>query len=76
MISCIETMNIQAYIIVVVAVVTITMIIITACLSRCATSWKVAGSNPDEITRFFFFALCFQPHYGRGVDSASDRNEY
>jgi hypothetical protein len=31
-----------------------------------ATTRQVAGSIPDEV----------QPHYGPGVDSASDRNEY
>jgi hypothetical protein len=37
---------------------------------------KVAGSIPDEVTGFFQLAESFQPHYGPGVDSASNRNEY
>jgi hypothetical protein len=41
-----------------------------------ATSRKVAGSSPDEIIGFFQFAESFQPHYGPGVDAASNRNEY
>jgi hypothetical protein len=31
---------------------------------------------PDEVDFFFQFTQFFQPHYGPGVDSASDRNEY
>jgi hypothetical protein len=34
------------------------------------------GSVPDEVTGFFQIAQSFQPHYGPGVDSASNRNEY
>jgi hypothetical protein len=37
----------------------------------------VAVSVPDEITGFFFsIDQSFQPHYGPGADSASNRNEY
>jgi len=35
-------------------------------LRCCATNQKVAGSNPDGI----------RSHYGPGVDTASNRNEY
>jgi hypothetical protein len=31
---------------------------------------------PMGFIGFFQFTLFFQPHYGHGVDSASDRNEY
>jgi hypothetical protein len=31
---------------------------------------------PDEIIVFLQFTYSFQPHYGPGVDSASNRNEY
>jgi hypothetical protein len=41
-----------------------------------ATSRKVAGSIPDEVTVFFQFTQSFQPHYGPAVDSASSRKEY
>jgi hypothetical protein len=41
-------------------------------LRYCATSRKVAGSIPDDITGIFHSL----PHYGLGVDSVSDRNEY
>jgi hypothetical protein len=44
-------------------------------LGHYATSWKVAGSSPDEVD-FFRFKWSFQPHYGPGVDSASNKNEY
>jgi hypothetical protein len=40
-----------------------------------ATSRKVAGSSPDVVD-FFQFTKSFQPHYGPGVDSVSNRNEY
>jgi hypothetical protein len=39
-------------------------------------SWKVSGSIPDGITGIFLLTETFQPHYGPGVDSASNRNEY
>jgi hypothetical protein len=34
------------------------------------------GSSPDELDFFFQFTLAFQKHYGPGVNSASNRNEY
>ena len=37
---------------------------------RCATNRKVAGSIPAGVIK------CFRSHYGPGVDSASNRNEY
>jgi hypothetical protein len=40
-------------------------------LRQYATSRKVTGSSPDVVD---FFNL--PPHYGPGVDSASNRNEY
>jgi hypothetical protein len=36
---------------------------------------KVASSIPDEVIGLSI-DLTFQPHYGPGVGSASDRNEY
>jgi len=39
-------------------------------LAHCATSRKVAGSIPDGVIE------SFRPHYGPGVGSASNRNEY
>jgi hypothetical protein len=38
-------------------------------LRYCATNRKVAGSIPDGVFGIFH-------HYGAGVDSASNRNEY
>jgi hypothetical protein len=43
-----------------------------SCLRHYARSWKVAVSIADEVLGFFQFQL----HYGPGVDSASNRNEY
>ena len=42
-------------------------------LRHCATSRKVAGSIPDFVIGIF---LWHNPHYGPGVESASNRNEY
>jgi hypothetical protein len=41
-----------------------------------ATSWKVAGSIPDEIIGFFSIDIILATALGPGVDSASNRNEY
>jgi hypothetical protein len=50
---------------------------LVAWLRHCAASRKVAGSIPDEDIGFFFqVTLSFQSHYGPGIDSASNRNEY
>ena len=43
---------------------------------HCATSQKVAGSIPDVVTRIFRWHNPFRPHYGPGVGSASNRNEF
>jgi len=45
-------------------------------LRRCATNWKVAGSIPAVVTGFFIDIKSFRLHYGPGVNSASNRNEY
>ena len=45
-------------------------------LRRFATNWKVAGSNPAGVSGFFIDIRSFRSHYGPGVDSASNRNEY
>jgi len=39
-------------------------------LRCCSTNPKVAGSIPDSDIK------SFRPHYGPGVDSASNKNEY
>jgi hypothetical protein len=36
---------------------------------------RVTGSVPNGVTGIFHW-LSFRPHYGPGVDSATDRNEY
>ena len=46
------------------------------CLRCCATNRKVAGSIPAIVSGFFIDIKSFRSHYGPGVDSASDRNEY
>ena len=48
---------------------------VAQCLRCCATNRKVAGSIP-AVTGFFIDIKSFRSHYGPGVDSASNRNEY
>jgi len=44
---------------------------------RCsATIRKIAGSIPAGVSGFFIDINSFRSHYGPGVDSASNRNEY
>ena len=45
-------------------------------LRCCATNRKVAGSIPADVSGFFIDIKSFRSHYGPGVDSASNRNEY
>jgi len=45
-------------------------------LRRCATNRKVAGSIPAGVGGFFVDIKSFRSHYGPGVDSAYNRNEY
>jgi hypothetical protein len=45
-------------------------------LRCCATNRKVAGSNPASVSGFFTDIKFFRSHYGPGVHSASNRNEY
>jgi len=45
-------------------------------LRCCATYRKVAGSIPVVVSVFFIDIKSFRSHYGPGVDSASNRNEY
>ena len=45
-------------------------------LRCCTTNRKVAGSIPSSVSGFFFEIKSFRSHYGPGVDSASNRNEY
>ena len=45
-------------------------------LRCCATNRKVAGSIPDGVIEFFIDIKFFRSHYGLGVDSSSNRNEY
>ena len=44
-------------------------------LRCCVTNRKVAGSIP-AVSGFFIDIKSFRSHYGPGVDSASNRNEY
>jgi len=44
-------------------------------LRCCVKSRKVAGSIPAGVTGIFFWHKILS-HYGPGVDSASNRNEY
>jgi hypothetical protein len=45
-------------------------------LLYCVTNRKVAGSIPAGVSGVFFDIKSFRLHYGPGVDSASNRNEY
>jgi len=45
-------------------------------LRCCATNRKVAAPIPAGVSGFFFDIKSFRSHYGPGVDSASNRNEY
>jgi len=45
-------------------------------LRCCATNRKVAGSIPARVSGFFIDIKSFRWHYGPGVDSASNINEY
>ena len=45
-------------------------------LRCCARNRKIACSIPADVSGFFIDIRSFQSHYGPGVDSASNRNEY
>jgi hypothetical protein len=45
-------------------------------LRYCTTNQKVAGSNADGVIGIFHWHKSFWSHYGSGVDSAFNRNEY
>ena len=45
-------------------------------LRCCATNRKVAGSISAGVSGFSIDIKSFRSHYGPGVDSASNRNEY
>jgi len=45
-------------------------------LRYCATNRKVAGLIPDGVSGFFIDIKSFRSHYGPGVDSACNINEY
>jgi len=45
-------------------------------LRYCATNRKVAGSIPAGVRGFFIDIKSFRSHYGPGVVSTSNTNEY
>jgi len=45
-------------------------------LRCCVTNRKVAGSIPAGVNGFFIDIKSLRSHYGTGVDSASNRNEF
>jgi len=49
---------------------------VAQCLRCCATNQKVTGSIPDGVIGFFIDIKSFRSHYGPGIESASNRNEY
>jgi hypothetical protein len=57
-------------------IIIIIIIIIITYLLYCATNQKVAGSIPDGVIGIFHWHKSFWSHYGPGVDSTYNRNEY
>ena len=49
---------------------------VTRWLRCCATNRKVAGSIPADVSGFYIDIKSFGSHYGSGVESSSNRNEY
>ena len=49
---------------------------VAQCLRCCATNRKVGGLIPAGVSGFFIDIKPFRSHYGPGVDSDSNRNEY
>jgi len=45
-------------------------------LRFCATNRKVASSIPAGVIGIFIDTKSFLSHYGPGIDSASNRNDY
>ena len=45
-------------------------------LRCCVTNRKIAGSIPADVSVFSIDIKSFRSHYGSGVDSESNRNEY
>ena len=45
-------------------------------LRCCAANRKGVGSIPAGVSGFIIGMKSFRSHYGPGVDSASNRNEY
>jgi hypothetical protein len=52
------------------------LLVLYMSLSHYTTIWKVASLIPKEVLEFFQFTESFESHYGYGVSSASNRNEY
>jgi hypothetical protein len=50
--------------------------VVAQCLRCCATNRKFAGSIPAGVSGFLIDIKSFRSHYGPGIDSASNRNEY
>ena len=64
------------YIYIYIYIMSSRVIAVAQWLRCCATSRKVTGSIPASVSGFFIDIKSFRSHYGPGVDSASDRNEY
>ena len=45
-------------------------------LRCCSTNRKIAGSIPAGVSGFIIDIKSFRSHYGPGIDSVSNRNEY
>jgi len=77
--------NVKIFVIIIIIIYSVCFIYIlysvyeqtgTAVTGRCARNRKVAGSIPAGVSGFFTDIKSFRSHYGPGVDSASNRNEY
>jgi len=53
-----------------------TFLIVAQHLNHCATNRKVPVSVPAGVSGIFIDIKSFRSHYGPGVDSVSNRNEY
>jgi len=71
---CTEFLGREAIIIIII--ILLRVIAVAQWLRCCATNRKVAGSIPAGVSGFFIDIKFFRSHYGPGVDSASNINEY
>ena len=71
-----EFLGREGIIIIIIIIIIIMGTAVAQWLRCCATNRKVAGLIPVGVSGFFIDIKSFRSHYGPGVDSASNRNEY